>query len=199
MQLALEDPKRFRVEMTFSRGADLSPLEVHFNFNWFKSSFLSLIKKSIEVLDVRFLAGKWERRAFMASRSHFGHKRPWAASRSGIILDIWEDGEDDPALCNASRGLPSAHDSSRILRLLLQERGCSGAPRQSLAFQPALITRQWEVVLCLETFSELQDRFFRPFSLGMIAARVFKWWDSSCLCFVRLMVTVLWLRKVVMF
>lgn len=28
MQMALEDPKRFRVEMTFSRGADLSPLEV---------------------------------------------------------------------------------------------------------------------------------------------------------------------------
>lgn len=28
MQVALEDPKRFRVEMTFSRGADLSPLEV---------------------------------------------------------------------------------------------------------------------------------------------------------------------------
>lgn len=25
---ALEDPKRFRIEMTFSRGADLSPLEV---------------------------------------------------------------------------------------------------------------------------------------------------------------------------
>lgn len=28
MQVALEDPKRFRIEMTFSRGADLSPLEV---------------------------------------------------------------------------------------------------------------------------------------------------------------------------
>lgn len=28
LQLALEDPKRFRVELTFSRGADLSPLEV---------------------------------------------------------------------------------------------------------------------------------------------------------------------------
>lgn len=28
LQVALEDPKRFRVEMTFSRGADLSPLEV---------------------------------------------------------------------------------------------------------------------------------------------------------------------------
>lgn len=28
MQVALEDPKRFRLEMTFSRGADLSPLEV---------------------------------------------------------------------------------------------------------------------------------------------------------------------------
>ena len=28
-QVALEDPKRFRVEMTFSRGADLSPLEVN--------------------------------------------------------------------------------------------------------------------------------------------------------------------------
>lgn len=27
-QLPLEDPKRFRIEMTFSRGADLSPLEV---------------------------------------------------------------------------------------------------------------------------------------------------------------------------
>lgn len=31
LQVALEDPKKFRVEMTFSRGADLSPLEVmHF-------------------------------------------------------------------------------------------------------------------------------------------------------------------------
>lgn len=29
MQVALEDPKRFRLEMTFSRGADLSPLEVN--------------------------------------------------------------------------------------------------------------------------------------------------------------------------
>ncbi|XP_042019370.1 inositol hexakisphosphate and diphosphoinositol-pentakisphosphate kinase VIP2-like isoform X2 [Salvia splendens] len=28
-ELALEDPKRFRVEMTFSRGADLSPLEAN--------------------------------------------------------------------------------------------------------------------------------------------------------------------------
>lgn len=26
--MALEDPKRFRIEITFSRGADLSPLEV---------------------------------------------------------------------------------------------------------------------------------------------------------------------------
>ncbi|GFY87057.1 phosphoglycerate mutase-like family protein [Actinidia rufa] len=26
-EVALEDPKRFRIEMTFSRGADLSPLE----------------------------------------------------------------------------------------------------------------------------------------------------------------------------
>lgn len=28
-EVALEDPKRFRVEMTFSRGADLSPLEAN--------------------------------------------------------------------------------------------------------------------------------------------------------------------------
>jgi len=28
LQVKLEDPKRFRIEMTFSRGADLSPLEV---------------------------------------------------------------------------------------------------------------------------------------------------------------------------
>jgi len=28
-QVALEDPKRFRIELTFSRGADLSPLEVN--------------------------------------------------------------------------------------------------------------------------------------------------------------------------
>lgn len=28
LQVALEDPKRFRIELTFSRGADLSPLEV---------------------------------------------------------------------------------------------------------------------------------------------------------------------------
>lgn len=28
MKVPLEDPKRFRIEMTFSRGADLSPLEV---------------------------------------------------------------------------------------------------------------------------------------------------------------------------
>eukprot|EP00258_Populus_trichocarpa_P028731 XP_024444750.1 inositol hexakisphosphate and diphosphoinositol-pentakisphosphate kinase VIP2 isoform X4 [Populus trichocarpa] len=28
-EVALEDPKRFRIEMTFSRGADLSPLEEH--------------------------------------------------------------------------------------------------------------------------------------------------------------------------
>lgn len=28
LQVALEDPKRFRIEMTFSRGADLPPLEV---------------------------------------------------------------------------------------------------------------------------------------------------------------------------
>lgn len=28
MQVALEDPKRFRIELAFSRGADLSPLEV---------------------------------------------------------------------------------------------------------------------------------------------------------------------------
>jgi hypothetical protein len=27
-QVALEDPKRYRIELTFSRGADLSPLEV---------------------------------------------------------------------------------------------------------------------------------------------------------------------------
>ncbi|PKI46533.1 hypothetical protein CRG98_033090 [Punica granatum] len=27
-EVALEDPKRFRIEMTFSRGADLSPLEI---------------------------------------------------------------------------------------------------------------------------------------------------------------------------
>lgn len=30
MQVPLEDPKRFRLEMTFSRGADLSPLEVSY-------------------------------------------------------------------------------------------------------------------------------------------------------------------------
>jgi len=29
MQVDLEDPKRFRIELTFSRGADLSPLEVN--------------------------------------------------------------------------------------------------------------------------------------------------------------------------
>lgn len=28
LQMALDDPKRFRIELTFSRGADLSPLEV---------------------------------------------------------------------------------------------------------------------------------------------------------------------------
>jgi len=28
MQVSLEDPKRFRIELTFSRGADLSPLRV---------------------------------------------------------------------------------------------------------------------------------------------------------------------------
>lgn len=28
MQVSLEDPKRYRIELTFSRGADLSPLEV---------------------------------------------------------------------------------------------------------------------------------------------------------------------------
>lgn len=28
-QVDLEDPKRFRIELTFSRGADLSPLEVN--------------------------------------------------------------------------------------------------------------------------------------------------------------------------
>lgn len=28
MQVPVEDPKKFRIEMTFSRGADLSPLEV---------------------------------------------------------------------------------------------------------------------------------------------------------------------------
>ena len=28
-QVALEDPKRFRIELTFSRGADLSPLQVN--------------------------------------------------------------------------------------------------------------------------------------------------------------------------
>jgi hypothetical protein len=28
LQVPLEDEKRFRIEMTFSRGADLSPLEV---------------------------------------------------------------------------------------------------------------------------------------------------------------------------
>lgn len=28
LQVNLEDPKRYRLEMTFSRGADLSPLEV---------------------------------------------------------------------------------------------------------------------------------------------------------------------------
>lgn len=30
LQVPLEDEKRFRIEMTFSRGADLSPLEVMF-------------------------------------------------------------------------------------------------------------------------------------------------------------------------
>lgn len=31
LQVDIDDPKRFRIEMTFSRGADLSPLEVmHF-------------------------------------------------------------------------------------------------------------------------------------------------------------------------
>ncbi|KAJ0099091.1 hypothetical protein Patl1_22104 [Pistacia atlantica] len=35
----LEDPKRFRIELTFSRGADLSPLEVmHFSYNREKSN-----------------------------------------------------------------------------------------------------------------------------------------------------------------
>lgn len=33
MQVPLEDPKRFRLEMTFSRGADLSPLEVTNQFS----------------------------------------------------------------------------------------------------------------------------------------------------------------------
>ena len=28
LQVPLEDPKRYRVELTYSRGADLSPLEV---------------------------------------------------------------------------------------------------------------------------------------------------------------------------
>lgn len=28
LQVALEDPKKFRIELAFSRGADLSPLEV---------------------------------------------------------------------------------------------------------------------------------------------------------------------------
>jgi hypothetical protein len=28
LQVPLEDPKRFRIEMTFSRGADISCLEV---------------------------------------------------------------------------------------------------------------------------------------------------------------------------
>lgn len=28
LQVSLEDPKRFRIEMTFSRGADISTLEV---------------------------------------------------------------------------------------------------------------------------------------------------------------------------
>lgn len=28
IQVPIDDPKRFRIEMTFSRGADLSPLEV---------------------------------------------------------------------------------------------------------------------------------------------------------------------------
>ena len=32
LQVALEDPKRFRIEMTFSRGADLSPLEVMYQY-----------------------------------------------------------------------------------------------------------------------------------------------------------------------
>lgn len=32
MQVSLEDPKRFRIELTFSRGADLSPLESEVSF-----------------------------------------------------------------------------------------------------------------------------------------------------------------------
>lgn len=43
LQVALEDPKRFRIEMAFSRGADLSPLEVMQLSNkkckWFASTF----------------------------------------------------------------------------------------------------------------------------------------------------------------
>lgn len=43
LQVALEDPKRFRIEMAFSRGADLSPLEVMQLSNekckWFPSIF----------------------------------------------------------------------------------------------------------------------------------------------------------------
>lgn len=39
--MALEDPKRFRIELTFSRGADLSPLEVmiYSLFGWPKKTY----------------------------------------------------------------------------------------------------------------------------------------------------------------
>lgn len=56
-QVALEDPKRYRIELSYSRGADLSPLEVnhmqqkniHFAFCSFVITISAALLYKIEI------------------------------------------------------------------------------------------------------------------------------------------------------
>ncbi|KAL0395661.1 UNVERIFIED_CONTAM: Inositol hexakisphosphate and diphosphoinositol-pentakisphosphate kinase VIP2 [Sesamum calycinum] len=72
-EVALEDPKRFRVEMAFSRGADLSPLE----------------RKDSEA-------------ASLHQEHTLPIMGPEEAAGSRIILNFRDDGKDDSSIRNAS-------------------------------------------------------------------------------------------------
>lgn len=77
MQVALEDPKRFRVEITFSRGADLSPLEV----KWVEPELSSTRLNSVNLLWVRvpcltFVLNFWQRDDSEAIWLHQEHTLP---------------------------------------------------------------------------------------------------------------------------
>jgi inositol hexakisphosphate/diphosphoinositol-pentakisphosphate kinase len=63
LQVPLEDEKRFRIEMTFSRGADLSPLEVLTNTFWSQRRTVSVsvlldVFQPANVISVRLVQDK---------------------------------------------------------------------------------------------------------------------------------------------